>query len=205
MAERADGSMTVDDCEIVSQTLSPALDVEDPVVQAYRLEVSSPGIDRPLARVSDFERAIGHEAKIEMAIAVGGRKRFRGLIKGVEDGGATDPAAVIERIGAKPGEDPIVTLRLREMDEARLVLTEALVREALRASKEALRAAGQEPDEEDPSPEPIPAGPPPPHRGPGRFAKRKPKRSVEVETASSPAPKRSRKPAAPDQPSSKSE
>ena len=85
MAERPDGTMTIDDCERASDALSPLLDVEEPVASAYRLEMSSPGIDRPLVRVSDFRRAIGHEARIEMAIPVDGRKRFRGADRGGRD------------------------------------------------------------------------------------------------------------------------
>ena len=84
MAERPDGIMTIDDCERASDALSPLFDLEEPVGRAYRLEISSPGIDRPLVRVSDFRRALGHEAKIEMAIPVGGRKRFRGALEAVE-------------------------------------------------------------------------------------------------------------------------
>src|SRR4029078_9836246 len=84
MAERQDGTMTVEDCEIVSRALSPVLDVADPIERAYRLEISSPGIDRPLVRKSDFERYAGHLAKIETAIPFEGRKRFRGLLAGTE-------------------------------------------------------------------------------------------------------------------------
>ena len=83
MAERADGSMTVEDCEVVSRALSPVLDVNDPVDSAYRLEISSPGMDRPLVRRSDFERHAGHLVKIEMAVAHQGRKRFRGTLGGL--------------------------------------------------------------------------------------------------------------------------
>ena len=79
MAERPDGSMTIEDCETVSRALSPVLDVADPIDRAYHLEVSSPGMDRPLVRRSDFERYAGSQVKIEMAIAVGGRRRFRGF------------------------------------------------------------------------------------------------------------------------------
>jgi ribosome maturation factor RimP len=74
----------VEDCETVSRTLSPVLDVADPIDRAYRLEVSSPGMDRPLVRRSDFERFAGHELKVEMAVSINGRKRFRGLLLGVE-------------------------------------------------------------------------------------------------------------------------
>src|SRR6187402_2940786 len=82
MAERPDGSMLVEDCEAISNALSPVLDIEDPIQRAYRLEISSPGIDRPLVRRSDFERYLTHLVKIDMAVAVGGRKRFRGKITG---------------------------------------------------------------------------------------------------------------------------
>ena len=83
MAERADGTMTVEDCEEVSRMLSPLLDVEDPIDRAYHLEVSSPGIDRPLVRLSDFAKWRGHVAKIETSVMVEGRKRFRGTITGL--------------------------------------------------------------------------------------------------------------------------
>ena len=143
MAERPDGTMTVDDCERASMALSPALDLDDPIREPYRLEVSSPGIDRPLARVSDFARAIGHEARIEMSVAVGGRKRFRGIIESV---GEVDGHAVatIGRTDAKPDEPQEAALALAEMAEARLVLTEALIREALRAAKAAEKARSQD-------------------------------------------------------------
>src|SRR6266545_3411556 len=84
MAERPDGPMPIDDCETLSRTLSPVLDVADPIERTYRLEISSPGLDRPLVRRSDFERHAGHEAKIEMAVALDGRKRFRGILTGVD-------------------------------------------------------------------------------------------------------------------------
>jgi ribosome maturation factor RimP len=82
MAERPDGTMTVEDCERVSRALSPMLDVADPIDRAYRLEVSSPGLDRPLVRLSDFQRFAGHHVKVEMAIAIDGRRRFRGVLLG---------------------------------------------------------------------------------------------------------------------------
>jgi ribosome maturation factor RimP len=80
MAEDGNGRFSINDCERLSKDLSPVLDVEDPIDREYHLEVSSPGIDRPLVRARDFERYIGHEAKIEMADLVDGRKRFRGII-----------------------------------------------------------------------------------------------------------------------------
>src|ERR1041385_7268781 len=84
MAERPDGSMQIEDCETISRALSPVLDIADPIDHAYRLEISSPGIDRPLVRRSDFERYAGHLVRIEMAVAHQGRKRFRGVLAGVE-------------------------------------------------------------------------------------------------------------------------
>ena len=86
MAERADGTMTIEDCETISREISALLDVQDPIAGAYRLEVSSPGIDRPLVRPSDFEDWVGHEAKIELKEPIDGRKRFRGCLEGFEDG-----------------------------------------------------------------------------------------------------------------------
>ena len=142
MAERPDGTMKVEDCEIVSRALSPVLDVSDPIDRAYRLEVSSPGMDRPLVRRSDFERFAGHELKVEMAVAINGRRRFRGLLLGVE--GET---ARIRRSDAAPGEDGEVILPIEDMSEAKLVLTDALIAESLRRGKAAEREARQQPDD----------------------------------------------------------
>jgi ribosome maturation factor RimP len=130
MAERPDGTMSVEDCEAVSRALSPVLDVADPVERAYRLEISSPGMDRPLVRRSDFERYVGHLARIEMEVAVEGRKRFRGTLAGVEG-----DAARLHRDDAKPGEPADIVLPIAEMAEAKLVLTDALIAEALRRGK----------------------------------------------------------------------
>ena len=127
MAERPDGTMSVNDCATVSRAISPVLDLEDPVPQAYHLEISSPGIDRPLVRASDFERWAGYEAKVEMAVPLDGRKRFRGFIRGVEDG-----HAVIDLPDVKEGLDPIARLPLTDLAEAHLVLTDDLIRESLR-------------------------------------------------------------------------
>ena len=136
MAERPDGSMTVEDCETISRALSPVLDVADPIDRAYRLEISSPGIDRPLVRKSDFERYAGHLAKIETAMPVQGRKRFRGVLIGTEG-----EAARIRRDDAVEGEEAEVLLPIEEMSEAKLVLTDELVTEALRREKSAKRKA----------------------------------------------------------------
>jgi len=136
MAERPDGSMTVEDCETVSRALSPVLDVADPIERAYRLEISSPGIDRPLVRKSDFDRYAGHLVKIEMDIPVEGRKRFRGTLTGTE--GET---AKLHRDDAREGEEADVLLRIEDMSDAKLVLTDELVAEVLRREKSAKREA----------------------------------------------------------------
>jgi ribosome maturation factor RimP len=128
MAERPDGSFTIDDCEATSRALSPILDVEDPIQAAYRLEVSSPGIDRPLARRSDIERAIGHEAKFEMNLMIEGRKRFRGIIEAVEG----DAVKLKSTEGKADALLPLV-----EIADAKLVLTDALIEESLRRDKRA--------------------------------------------------------------------
>ncbi|HUB63512.1 MAG TPA: ribosome maturation factor RimP [Methylocella sp.] len=169
MVERPDGSLSIDDCEVVSAALSPVLDVEDPVKTAYRLEISSPGIDRPLVRVSDFRRALAHEARIEMNTGIGGRKRFRGLIDAVE-GDGINAVVILDRSDAKPGEAEKVELPLLDIAEARLVLTEALIRQSLRAAKAAQDQAGgfeTDPSEATADDASIPG----PRRGPGRFAR----------------------------------
>jgi ribosome maturation factor RimP len=136
MAERSDGSMQIEDCETVSRALSPVLDEADPIERAYRLEVSSPGIDRPLVRLSDFDRHAGHVAKIEMNVPAEGRKRFRGTLLGTEG-----EAARLRIDDAKPGQNAAPLLPIADMAEARLVLTDALVAESLRRSKTEEREA----------------------------------------------------------------
>jgi ribosome maturation factor RimP len=136
MAERPDGLMAVEDCESVSRALSPVLDVADPIERAYRLEISSPGLDRPLVRKSDFDRYSGHLARIEMEVAVNGRKRFRGVLLGSEG-----EAARIRRDDAEGESEAEILLPIQEMSEAKLVLTDELVTEALRREKTAKREA----------------------------------------------------------------
>ena len=131
--------MSIEDCENVSVALSPVFDVEEPMAQAYRLEISSPGIDRPLVRELDFARAIGHEARVEMAVAVNGRKRFRGQLAAVAPG-PDGPAARMALI-ADDGSKSEVELPIPAMAEARLVLTDDLIRAALRREKAALKDA----------------------------------------------------------------
>ena len=135
MAERPDGSLTIDDCEDISRALSPVLDVADPLDAAYRLEISSPGIDRPLVRRSDFERFAGHQIKVEMEVPTEGRRRFRGLLVGAE----ADAARVRRDDAAADASE--VLLPIRDMAEAKLVLTDALIAESLRRGKAAERAA----------------------------------------------------------------
>ncbi|AMJ62184.1 ribosome maturation factor RimP [Bosea sp. PAMC 26642] len=133
MAEKPDGTMNVEGCEAVSQAVSPALDVDDPVQVAYHLEVSSPGIDRPLVRAGDFERWAGHLAKIDTEQVVAGRKRFRGILRGVDGGDA-----LLSRDDAKSEEERDVAIPMRLIAEARLVLTDALITESLRRGKAGL-------------------------------------------------------------------
>ena len=135
MAERPDGSMSVEGCEAVSRALSPVLDVADPIDRAYRLEISSPGIDRPLVRKSDFDRYAGHLVRIEMSMPVDGRRRFKGTLAGTEG-----EAARVMRDDTE-GEDGTVLLPIEDMGEAKLVLTDELVTEALRREKAAKREA----------------------------------------------------------------
>lgn len=174
MIERPDGTVSVDDCEIASTMISPALDVEDPLTQAYRLEISSPGIDRPLMRLSDVVRAIGHEVRIELLMPdASGRKRYRGWIENVR---GDEAAATIDvrRMDAREDEEADVTIPVRLIADARLVLTEALIRESLRAGKEAEKkikaASGQDVMDDISSQEQATADMP--SRGPGRFAAR---------------------------------
>jgi ribosome maturation factor RimP len=143
MAEQPDGSMTVEDCETISRALSPLLDEANLIEAAYRLEISSPGIDRPLVRKSDFERYAGHVVRIEMEIPVNGRKRFRGELAGVEE-----DAARLKRDDAAEGEEAEVLLPIEEMSEAKLVLTDELVTQALRREKHAKRQAREAKREE---------------------------------------------------------
>lgn len=148
MAEKNDGTMTVEDCEEVSHAVSPALDVADPIEKAYNLEVSSPGIDRPLVRKSDFSTWAGHLVKIETSIMVAERKRFRGRIA---EAGEND--VLIERdASGSAGDEPAIRVPYEAIAEARLVLTDDLIRDALskdnQARKEAKRRRG-EPEEAD--------------------------------------------------------
>lgn len=129
MAERPDGTISIDDCEAISRQISPVLDVHDPISGAWRLEISSPGIDRPLVRPSDFEDWAGYDAKVELKEPVDGRRRFKGRLEGFECGEA--------RIEVDLGEKGVAVLGfpVALVAEARLVLTDDLIREALKRSK----------------------------------------------------------------------
>jgi ribosome maturation factor RimP len=138
MAERPDGTMLIEDCEAVSKALSPVLDVADPIERAYRLEISSPGIDRPLVRRSDFERYAGYLVKIEMAVAHQGRKRFRGIL-GKLDG----ECVALHRDDIRQGEAADIALTMEDIADARLVLTDELIEESMRRGKLAEREMKQ--------------------------------------------------------------
>jgi ribosome maturation factor RimP len=164
MAERPDGSMQIEDCEAISKALSPVLDIADPIERAYRLEISSPGIDRPLVRRSDFERYAGHLVKIEMTLPHDGRKRFRGTLGGIEG-----EAVRLHRDDNHAGEQADVVLVMEDISDARLVLTDELIAESMRRGKAAERELRQNLGLEPP---------PPPHArksDPSKSNKPKPK------------------------------
>ena len=135
MAERADHTMSAEDCAQLSRALSPVLDEADPIEGNYNLEVSSPGIDRPLVRLKDFEDWQGWPAKLELNQLVEGRKRFSGVVAGVDEGKV---AFDIE------GEDDTALFPLEWIASAKLVLTEDLIRESLKAGKAQLEAAADD-------------------------------------------------------------
>ncbi|MEQ9260286.1 MAG: ribosome maturation factor RimP [Roseovarius sp.] len=126
MAERPEGGIEVDDCADISNAVSAVLDVEDPITDAYTLEVSSPGIDRPLTRLKDFDMFEGYEAKLETSELIDGRKRFRGVLAGTEDD------EVLINI-----DEGTVGLKFDWLADAKLVLTDELIRDMLKARKDA--------------------------------------------------------------------
>jgi ribosome maturation factor RimP len=141
MAERPDGGMDVGDCAALSRKLSEVLEAADPISEDYVLEVSSPGIDRPLSGAADFERFAGHEARIEMAHPIDGRRRFKGNIANVQE------AAVIVELTGDNGVQRI-SLPLSDIAEAKLVLTDRLIQETLKArdARESKQAVPQQRD-----------------------------------------------------------
>ncbi|AUW45190.1 MULTISPECIES: ribosome maturation factor RimP [Rhizobium] len=144
MAERNNGTMSVQDCEEVSMAISPVLDVEDPIDKEYHLEVSSPGIDRPMVRKSDFVRWQGHLVKCETSILIDNRKRFRGKIVEAGADGFT-----LERDQVAYGEEQKVTIPFTALSDAKLILTDDLIRDALRADKLAKAQAANQNEAED--------------------------------------------------------
>ena len=129
MADKADGGIEVDDCARLSEALSATLDVEDPIAEEYVLEVSSPGIDRPLTRLKDFDVWEGHEARIETTELIDGQRRFKGQLMGTE---GDEVLISIER-GA---EEVTIGLQFDWLSDAKLILTDALIREVLNARKD---------------------------------------------------------------------
>lgn len=130
MADRPEGGIEVDDCAKISTAVSAVMDVDDPLDEAYTLEVSSPGIDRPLTRLKDFDAWAGYEAKIETAELIDGRRRFKGLLAGTEG----DEVLITLDEGA---EEVTIGLKFDWLTDAKLVLTDELIREALRQKKDA--------------------------------------------------------------------
>lgn len=130
MAERPDGGIEVDECAEISNAVSAILDVEDPLVDSYTLEVGSPGIDRPLTRLKDFETFEGYDAKLETSELIDGRKRFKGVLAGVEG------EEVLINIEDQ-GEPVTVGLQFDWLADAKLVLTDDLIKEMLRQRKAA--------------------------------------------------------------------
>jgi ribosome maturation factor RimP len=140
MAERPDGSFTIEDCEAASRAISPLLDVEDPISGSYNLEVSSPGIDRPLVRLKDFERWAGHEAKIELKTPLDGRRRFKGALAGVSG----RSLGLLLPAGESGGQEVRVELAFDEVSEARLVMTDALIAAARGKAGQGVAADGSD-------------------------------------------------------------
>ncbi|MGI9372237.1 MAG: ribosome maturation factor RimP [Hyphomicrobiales bacterium] len=131
MAEKPDGTMNIAGCELISKTISPLLDVEDPIAGKYNLEVSSPGIDRPLARPEDFDAWAGFEVKLEMAAMIAGRKRFRGRLEGFEDG------EVRLWFDASDGQGlNVIGLPFDGLADAKLVMTDDLLKAAKAAQQD---------------------------------------------------------------------
>ncbi len=133
MAERPDGGIEVDECARISTAVSATLDVEDPLDDAYTLEVSSPGIDRPLTRLKDFETWEGYEARIETTEMIDGRRRFKGILAGIE---GDEVLINISEDGAG-GEPVTIGLHFDWLSDAKLILTDELISEMLRQRKAA--------------------------------------------------------------------
>ncbi len=131
MADKEGGGFAIEDCTLISRRLSPLLDVHDPMPGGYFLEVSSPGIDRPLVRPSDFEDWAGFEAKIELREMLAGRRRFRGIVDGYENG----EARLKIEIDGMEGQQ-VIGLPVHLINEARLIVTDELIKASLRRKPE---------------------------------------------------------------------
>ena len=138
MAERPDGTMEIEDCATLSRTVSAVMDVEDPIEGEYSLEVSSPGIDRPLTRLVDFDRWEGYEARLETDEMIDGRKRFKGILAG------TEGDEVLVEI-----DEGTIGLKFDWLNDAKLILTDDLIRESLKARKHAFKEADFDAIEEE--------------------------------------------------------
>ncbi len=133
MAERADGTLTIDDCVTISRALSPVMDVEDPISSKYNLEISSPGIDRPLVRPQDFERWSGYEAKIEMRDPIADRRRFKGKLEGFLDG----EVRIFVKSQDGSAEDILIGLPFNQISDAKLTMTDELFEKSRKQKDEA--------------------------------------------------------------------
>nr|WP_102830048.1 ribosome maturation factor RimP [Bartonella bovis] len=131
MAERTDGTMTIEDCEMISRTVSPFLDVQNIIERKYHLEISSPGIDRLLVRKSDFFKWQGHIAKIETGVVINGRQKFRGTLTNITQNSFT---LNVDKASHKEITD--VLIPFADVTNARLVLTDELIRDALKKDKD---------------------------------------------------------------------
>ncbi|MEL6701656.1 MAG: ribosome maturation factor RimP, partial [Pseudomonadota bacterium] len=130
MAQKPDGTIEVDDCANISTAVSAVLDVEDPIIEAYTLEVSSPGIDRPLTRLKDFDLWDGYHAKLETEELIDGRRRFKGDLRGTEG----DEILIEIEVD---GEPTTIGLKFDWLSDAKLVLTDELIRDVLKGRKDA--------------------------------------------------------------------
>jgi ribosome maturation factor RimP len=165
MAEDRSGQFAITDCEVLSRDLSAVLDVDDPIKDEYHLEVSSPGIDRPLVRRSDFERWAGHEAKIETHQPINGRRRYRGMLEGLNGD------LVKIRLDGLPEEtNPIFEIPLHELSDAKLILTDALLDMARQLQDELENDPLDDPDVDIIEDQPETPTPPTSHKlaGPGQ-------------------------------------
>ncbi len=133
MAERLDGTLTIDDCVAISRALSPVLDVENPIKSTYNLEVSSPGVDRPLVRASDFESWAGYDAKIELQEPIADRRRFKGRLEGFLDGEVR--MYVKSQDGSQ--EDLLIGLPFNKISDAKLIMTDELFEKTRKRNEEA--------------------------------------------------------------------